>query len=1232
MPFKVIKSVERMKRSFIIFCLFAAGVCYGQEYKLQNYKPASPTAFEFLKYTDMPVSEYSGLPSISLPIYNIQIDGVSVPINLSYHAAGIRVSQEASWVGLGWDLQTGSIIQEVNDRDDLAATTIRKRPDWLESPIPTPFYRKYAEVTPSLVLDPGWNTIDPVYPPRNFFSYKIFTNWPGVGTTNGGGYYLPINGNRDNQPVATDMVNNPEYDSEPDIFSVSFFGHSFKFLHDFENSNQIHVLNKQGYKVVRTSDVYTITVPSGDKYLFEKVNTVESRSDVYSPYSNTTSDWEISSKIWMLTKIVTKNGKEITFNYSETGVVENLTSRSEKWNHILSSQADFIAGAGDDDEIEGIPEFAPGLTSVVMSSREKRVILKSIVFPLGVVEFESSSRIDLAGGVKLDAIHINSLEERIRSYTFTYSYFGDPSQPLLGQRLKLLSFQESSGATHAFSYDETPLPWKSSFAQDFWGFYNGAHSNTSLIPNPARLNATVLETSVNLGDNGNNNSARLEFAKAGILLSIQYPSKGQIFFDYGLNQFDNYWVPDYNSTANQLSTGNGLRVESIRYYAQNNKLSKKTVYEYSNGKALTPIKLARHYSTNKLTFHTTNYLPDVTRENYQLIELNAKGFFSPNSLGSGSVVGYGKVTKKEVDEVGNDLGRIEILYFNNPDDISSSANTFSHINAALPAKKHESPIESFHENGSEKEVNYYNSGGQLVKKAEYSYSVQMSEIEYGAKFLGYSNYYYSASNGSIHYWVTLPRQIVGYYPIFDLISYRVSTKTTEFDENGGSMQVTSTDAYDSYGQLMQTSRTAFGKESELISYKFPAYLNATDPAELLLKTSHRFSTLMGVTTQDRYDYSSRVTYQYLKEYKIVNSLPVESKVKIWETGLGTPKEIVFDEYDNYGNPIQITSNNSTTSFIRNYSGECVVAEVVNAMVSEVAYSSFETGEKGGWNYSNGPLQNLTAPTGKRVYQLSIGNSISRGGLDATRAYVISYWSTNGSYGIAGAGTPRQGITVNGWTYFEHKASGVTDITIAGSGQIDELRLYPEKAKMVTYSYKPLIGVSSQCDVNNRITYYEYDGSGRLILVRTQERNILKKICYNYAGQPEDCAHSTAPQWQNTPTPLRCQVDASNQNTGYQEQEQMDMNSLSTSYNQTRWVTVGPNMATCPYVCNSTNCGGIDKKCINGVCETGTIVFIGSSYRNGQWRCTYVYRWSDCSESDWYSMTGSLPCDISPECN
>jgi YD repeat-containing protein len=66
--------------------------------------------------------------------------------------------------------------------------------------------------------------------------------------------------------------------------------------------------------------------------------------------------------------------------------------------------------------------------------------------------------------------------------------------------------------------------------------------------------------------------------------------------------------------------------------------------------------------------------------------------------------------------------------------------------------------------------------------------------------------------------------------------------------------------------------------------------------------------------------------------------------------------------------------------------------------------------------------------------------------------------------------------------------------------VDELRLYPQNAQMTTYTYNSLVGMSSQCDIDNRVTYYYYDSLGRLKVVKDQDGNIVKTYQYHYKGQ------------------------------------------------------------------------------------------------------------------------------------
>ena len=202
-------------------------------------------------------------------------------------------------------------------------------------------------------------------------------------------------------------------------------------------------------------------------------------------------------------------------------------------------------------------------------------------------------------------------------------------------------------------------------------------------------------------------------------------------------------------------------------------------------------------------------------------------------------------------------------------------------------------------------------------------------------------------------------------------------------------------------------------------------------------------------------------------------------------------------YDNLMNLVQQSkTNDAPKSYIWDYNQMYPVAEVTGATSNQISYTSFESNGKGGFTFSGTPT-GTSALTGTRYYDLT-GSPIV-GSTDPAKTYIISYWrnSNAGPFTVSGSSSYKQGATKNGWTYYEHTVSGVSTANISGNGFIDELRLYLSTAQMITTTYSPLIGITSQADVNNRILYYSYDGLSRLVNVKDDDGNIVKNFKYNY---------------------------------------------------------------------------------------------------------------------------------------
>lgn len=72
----------------------------------------SPTVAALMKYEEIPINNYTGIPDIKVPLYSYKFPSneISLNIGLSYHSASTKLDEVASDIGLGWSLTCGGSI------------------------------------------------------------------------------------------------------------------------------------------------------------------------------------------------------------------------------------------------------------------------------------------------------------------------------------------------------------------------------------------------------------------------------------------------------------------------------------------------------------------------------------------------------------------------------------------------------------------------------------------------------------------------------------------------------------------------------------------------------------------------------------------------------------------------------------------------------------------------------------------------------------------------------------------------------------------------------------------------------------------------------------------------------------------------------------------------------------------------------------------------------------------
>jgi Family of unknown function (DUF5977) len=1067
---------------------FLVNLCEAQTTQPQYFEPAlmprSPTTTAFEKYGTYQVNEFTGLPDISIPLYTIDAGGFKIPITLSYHASGIKLSEAASWAGLGWSVSPGGQI---------------------------------TRRTMGLPDDNTYGYLDGHMRQPGTYSY---------GTGDG---YLYL-----------DSVAINQCDTRPDIFSYDFPGHGGKFFFDGSAGHNFVP------RVIPFAPLAITHTPTNGLFNFKILDEQGNIYKFGGPGATETTTSQFGAGIplstisaWKLDTMISQNRRDtVTFTFQ--GDSPLLPTSDTELFTVTDQVYNLNPGV-----YSASYTSSPTYKGNDITTNEE--LPRQINFRNGKVVFDTVKRTDLAGAYRLKDIKVYEYNyatkamEIQKTIVFYHSYFaGSP-------RLRLDSIQvlDKAGSVmqhYRFDYNTTyNMPDYLSRAQDFWGYYNGC-DGTPHNPNNTMLTPQqTISYSPNSGDTPEhviigqaNRNPDSNYMQISMLTGIHYPTGGYSTFTYQTNQYD---------TTGVLALAGGLRIHTISSYdgVSPVPIVKTYVYNMVYARANFYLDYAyfvnsqqhRHYYNDRGGF--PNMDASCTVRSYSS---------SPHcdlEAWDGSIVVYPSVSEY-IGTPGTDIGRTDYVFSDVRDQLSdaSAAGNLVYDSYFFERGKLLSKKEFTRKaDGSYQPVQlttntyfafypprYYPNVGLVVGKRYYNEGTVGNPIPPG-----------HATPDDADSYEPTPT----YYEIYSLDDFLTSTTNHVYDTNDTTKYTTSTVNYTygdtTYLQIAKTKHVDSKGNTHVTVNKYPfnylsggttnnAVLDTMINRHMYAETIEKWDSLENVTTS-----INSISGAQLNQFKYgnigsgtvvpstISTLSVSSPVTTF-----TPAHVVsgvltgdsryvqmisFDSYDSQNNITHYTPRNARpTAILWDYLYENPVAQLKNAPVTtssaNVAYTGFETNSTGNWNYSGTPVTNLTAPTGSMVYLLSTGN-ITTTLLDNTRAYIVSYWSNSGAATLIYGTTNYTGTaltTINGWTYYEHQLPAVGSsvfITISGTISIDELRLYPAASQMTTYIYAPE-GLTAIADTKGSISHFEYDYFQRLKNIRDFYGNIVNNYSYHTYDQ------------------------------------------------------------------------------------------------------------------------------------
>lgn len=461
------------------------------EFEFPTYNPPSPEAYELTKYGGLEINESTGMAQYNLPLFDYQAGHLQVPISINYSGSGVKINDPNTWTGVNFTLNGGGLISR----------TVYDDPD---------------ETTAYRLTQQDYEAHD--------------LNFP---TDNAQPLYLKFKGNN--------------WDTQPDVFSFNFSGHSGSFYLD-DNFQPVQISCSEPLKIeilgtdssskinLANTKTFSITTSDGVKYFFGG-SEIEISTTEYGPHTEVTPQAVTAYYLYRIEHPISG------IIFLEYDTVSNVKQSIDVMHYVQAYNETYATGGYPIDgliqKIDPSGALPSGGPILVLKKLEQGKYLRRIYSNFsGYQEVLFNSSVIQNGGFNcyrnLENIQVKKANEIGLEIDFTYDFdtASGETQRFFLRKVEFNKDNEVIGGgldykKFEFVYeDPMGLPARFSYAQDHQGYFNGATTNTGFFP------TIVGPSSVASFSNGANRDYNFDARLKGTLKKVIYPTSGSSNFIY----------------------------------------------------------------------------------------------------------------------------------------------------------------------------------------------------------------------------------------------------------------------------------------------------------------------------------------------------------------------------------------------------------------------------------------------------------------------------------------------------------------------------------------------------------------------------------------------------------------------------------------------------------------------------------------------------------------------------